>query len=242
MINYDPRGSAAWSAPFTETELYAPPVEPDVVPVALEQHSAIDTTQIPAWNTGYYYNLQGGGFRLKIENRGPGILESVCCNISFGANEDFLICVQYNTFQRCFDGLHLASGESAWLDFGDVDARVIAHYPTDLCFWTSSPNERPDAHPADDVFCKPFSLKVAAAEPVALPLQLFPNPASVSATLRLPQGSDAKRWQLADVSGRIVAQGDCLPGGDVSVQTAHLPGGIYFLRAGGHMAKLAVRH
>ncbi len=49
-----------------------------------------------------------------------------------------------------------------------------------------------------------FRETITATEPVALPLELYPNPATTEARLMWPVGEELKKLELTDLSGRIV--------------------------------------
>lgn len=49
-----------------------------------------------------------------------------------------------------------------------------------------------------------FRETITAAEPLALPLELYPNPATTEARLMWPLGEELKNLELTDLSGRIV--------------------------------------
>lgn len=76
-----------------------------------------------------------------------------------------------------------------------------------------------------------YSGFVEAAEPaVADPLQVFPNPADAAFFLETPSGA---RVQVYDASGRLVLQRLCPTDGLQSIDVSGLPGGVYYVRAGG---------
>lgn len=82
-------------------------------------------------------------------------------------------------------------------------------------------------------------LRIVAAEPDAIPpgnrLSVYPNPASIGATVRLELDRPSRaRWELVDLLGRIRETGwtELHAGGDVTtrVDLSHLPSGVYWIR------------
>lgn len=68
-------------------------------------------------------------------------------------------------------------------------------------------------------------------------LTLFPNPTSSHLNYNLPGGTEPLPYQLIDVNGRLVAEGQLQPAGG-RIELAEQPAGIYFLRCNGETRKV----
>lgn len=68
-------------------------------------------------------------------------------------------------------------------------------------------------------------------------LTLFPNPTGSHLNYNLPGGTEPLPYQLIDVNGRLVAEGQLQPAGG-RIELAEQPAGIYFLRCNGETRKV----
>lgn len=241
--NDPPQSNAAWLRAFPETSPTPIADTPNAAVTGIEQLYTIDTTRFPAFPSGYVYNLFGGGFRVKIRNLGNAPLSQVCVNTSFQRNEFFDICYNVSARQKHFSNLNLAPGESVWLDFGDIQANGQAVLPSQICFWTSSPNQQPDAIHEDDRKCHPASYTVGVKNPDFAAFTLSPNPADGFAEISFSENMEEEKWQIFDPAGRLCADGICLGNGQtIRVETAQLPAGFYLISIQNRTAKLVVQH
>ncbi len=214
---------------------------------AVEQQSSIDTVSHFGSGFGWsgrVYSLQGGNFRLQITNKGNTILQRVFANIRFGQYRYSSICYTYPTYQRLYEGLNLLPGESAWVDFGNVGAQGQLPLPTQLCFWTAAPDERPDQDHADDHFCHAANFTSSITDPERRAIKISPNPASDLLDISAPNGfSSDGYWQLFDFTGKNTVEGTWLSGQtSATLSVAHLPNGLYTLLVGQISFKIVVQH
>lgn len=77
-----------------------------------------------------------------------------------------------------------------------------------------------------------YSTAVASPEAQDLgPLNIFPNPAEESLSIRMPEGfSGDFDVQLSDLNGRVLHQSSSLNGQNIRVEREGLPAGLYFIR------------
>ncbi len=193
---------------------------------------------IGSWTQDTLYHLSGGPFSVAVKNSGETPLNSVDVCIGFEWVEEF-ICFYRPVKRRQFTNLNLEPGATVWLDFGAVMAGYQPDVPAQFCFWTSVPNERPDANHEDDVYCHSISV---SAEEIKLPaFSITPNPSHDGCWIS--GWSTQKEGTLFDLAGRLIERFD-LPDGQhrLFLETAALPAGLYWFRLGNFAQKLAVLH
>ena len=233
------QSSAAWIRSFPAASPASTFESPNAAVTAVEQQSLIATSSFPGSS---FYNISGGDFRIKVSNLGNTPIQTVSLNTSFNRSEFSIICYYFPAQQKTFSNLNLAPGESIWLDFGDVTAFGQAVIPDEICFWTSSPNEMPDAVHEDDRACQPANYTVAVNDPNIPQIILAPNPADDFTTLNFSENRVGERWQIFDALGRVVAQGICTENSALRLETNALPNGFYLVQVGEQVGKLIVRH
>ncbi len=213
--------------PFDQTEML-----PDAALTAIIQASALKIVLL----SGQWRTFNGGQFSVQVTNSGNTTLHSV--DVLIGFDKVNGICEYRSVERRHFTGLSLEPGESAWLDFGDISGTVQNAAPWQFCFWTTQPNEKPDANHDNDVYCHDVS--VNTTESHQNPVQIYPNPAESGFWVQTP--SDAP-CNLFDVSGRLI-QAVHVPAVDqpVFIPVGNLPNGLYFLRQGTFVEKIMVQH
>lgn len=153
------------------------------------------------------------------------------------------ICFPTAHLQRKYINLDLAPGASRWLDFGDLALQRQSTLAEEHCFWTSAPNNAPDAHHEDDHYCIPDYFLVDTYAPNEGYFSLLPNPAQAYFRVTAPAATAATEWQLHDATGRLVQRG-IYPAGqsELSVSTVQLPNGFYIFKMKNYAGKLIVKH
>ncbi|MDX1912666.1 MAG: hypothetical protein SFV22_14335 [Saprospiraceae bacterium] len=236
------QSESGWMRSFSESEPNLADWLPDVAVTAVEQWAEIDTIRY-VFPSGNVYDLSGGAFRVQVANQGVIPVQQLNVNTSFGNNQFFVICYNYSAQQKTFSSLNLAPGESVWLDFGDIQAIGQAELPTEICFWPSSPNQKPDQVRKNDRTCHPATYTVAVKNPVAPAFSLSPAPADTYVEVTFAENPGYTPWQLWDATGKCLRSGTCPDGGGVlRIETAGLPAGFYLFSAGNRAAKLMVQH
>ncbi len=214
---------------------------------AVEQQSPVDTASHVLSIFGEIrrlYTLKGGNFRLQITNKGDTVLQRVFANIRFGRDYSTGICYIFPTYQHLYEGLNLHPSESTWVDFGDIWASNQSPLPTQLCFWTAAPDERPDQNHADDHFCHAAKFTSIVTDPESPGIKISPNPANDLLDISAPNGFGSEgRWRLFDFTGKNTMEG-AWPSGQTaaSLSVAHLPNGLYTLLVGQISFKIVVQH
>jgi hypothetical protein len=236
------RCSAAWLNVFPITNPSVVEALPNASINEIEQTYALDTAGVNYFSQGYFYNISGGGFKVKLTNSGQSVIDQVYVNVAFRRNNFVGFCFTHSTEQKRFSNLNLPPSESMWLDFGDIQARGQVAVPAEICFWTSSPNEQPDADQEDDLACLTSSYTVATKEPDFPQASLSPNPADAFVDIAFSEKMDGEKWQLFDAIGRLLQFGISPNGQVLRLETKHLTNGIYLIRFGGTMLKLVVQH
>jgi YVTN family beta-propeller protein len=67
-------------------------------------------------------------------------------------------------------------------------------------------------------------------------LEVYPNPAKVFFTLRLPQSADGEQIKIFDVTGKIVISEE-LKGKNNRISLDRIKNGVYFVKVGNEMVK-----
>jgi len=240
--SYNQTWSGAWFRAFSEAAPAILAEKPDIAVTEIQQLDLIDTASQPAFPFGSLYNLTGGNFKVRVTNLGTVSIDRVGINVSFGFNNYYDICSNRPAKQIQFEQINLASGESAWLNFGNIQAMGQAEIPSEICFWTSSPNEQPDAVHENDRSCHAASYIVATKDPKIAKIAFIPNPADDFTALTLSEMIEGEPWQIFDAAGRIVSSGVCTAGKILRLGTAQLSNGFYLLHLKNRVGKLVVQH
>lgn len=230
-----------WFRTFTNPA--EPPAEMDDVALAeIVQEEPLAVSEITlSWPPGIRYNIAGGDFSVLIANHGQTVLDKVDVLVGFEWNDTW-ICYERPAIRKRFTQLALLPGESKLLDFGDIYAGFQPAVPTEICFWTSAPNERPDNNPDDDIYC--HKVIVNADEPqIHSHLRIFPNPANDFLKVEHSDLFGSGDWQLSNSVGQVVASGSLSKGEQVlELEIRSFPDGFYFLTIGNWTAKLVIAH
>ncbi len=238
---YNNTCTGAWVRSFQELNPMLSAITPDAAVIEVQQNTPVDTASLPNFPVGNVYNFEGGDFKISITNSGAIPIEDICLNVVFGFNQ-FYFCPYRPAKQIRYSNLNLAPGESTWLNFGDVLAEAQAEVPTEICFWTSSPNQQPDAVHENDRFCHPLTYVVAAKEPDFGAFSIAPNPADQFADLTFLEDVQGEPWQVFDALGRQMSAGICPARETLRLETAALPNGFYLFQVKNRVSKLLVQH
>ncbi|MBC7777777.1 MAG: T9SS type A sorting domain-containing protein [Phycisphaerae bacterium] len=236
------QGTAAWLRMFPEDSPNPVSTTPNVAVTEIQQLHPIKSTPFQISPTGYVYDLSGGDFQVKISNLGDIPINQVCINTVFGYNLFFDICFNISAKQKQFYDLNLAPGASLWLDFGDIQASGQSSAPSEICFWTSSPNEQPDAIHENDRACHPASYTVSVMDPDFQQIALYPNPADDFVEIAFVENMEGEKWQIFDATGRLAKMGVCPSSQTMHLETGDLSNGFYLIRVKNSVVKFAVRH
>lgn len=196
----------------------------------VQQMSPLDTQSIASIfsPTGRFYSIKGGQFQVQVSNTGSEVLDEVDVMFSFAWSK-WSICHFRSAHRRHYSKLNLAPGASILLEFGDLLGEQQHEVPTELCFWTASPNEKPDIDHSDDVFC--LTPTVNAFIPSDELIALSPNP--VSDELLVINATQFSDYQIHDLLGKVVGRGSFPAGQERTlIPVHHLKPSHYWLRIG----------
>ena len=192
-------------------------------------------------NGSLAYHVWGGGFQMRVEQASGPALESVEVNTIYP--RPFFIggeCGGELTEKKTF-----LMADSAWVDWGDIFLEYQPEVPTQFCFWTSAPNQRPDANHDNDAACVGIILDDEEPAPTAAAaLQIFPNPANKWLTVQAGRTfSEKTRWEIFNATGQRVADGACPAGSEqLEIGVGDLPPGLFCLKIGGRGQVFQVLH
>jgi hypothetical protein len=132
-------------------------------------------------------------------------------------------------------------------DVGDSWNGGDTSYSYTFCLWTSSPHDKIDFNPGNDLFCKTMTGTVGLDELLSkptIPLQIYPNPASDHVWVETPKRVES--ITLMDLQGRILLYVEPIAGmSPLRLDLPALETGLYLLEAksqeGSGIAKLLIR-
>jgi hypothetical protein len=178
---------------------------------------------------GYLDNIYGGDFAMQVKNTGNQPIQSFRLNAKFQNDWYYWWCGLDMVKNKQYY-ISLEPGESAWVDFGNIEAINQSSIPDQFRFWTSAPDDRPDDLPEDDT--RYINWFVPLDDPTNNSISLYPNPATdeisitgISTIRGITESSiigiDGKNWLLEN----IVVQDK-----NYTINTSHLPAGMYILK------------
>lgn len=162
-----------------------------------------------------------------IKNYGTNPLNS--CHISHFIG--YGVVCNSSVFNREFDHLNIAPGDSMWVPIGLVHSSLESFYDSiiqkNICIYTSHPNSKTDLNVANDNYCKNvvFGYK-GVAESALDEFLLYPNPTSGVIHLNLANHSPAT-FSVFNMQGTLSMSGEV---NSNSIDISSLSNGIYFLR------------
>jgi Secretion system C-terminal sorting domain len=186
------------------------------------------------------YNVSGGNFKLKITNHGNSTLEKVWVNQHFEDASLFNICPVPDINTKLFEGLNLSPGESTWVEFSDIRSDYRISVPSQICFWTSGPNDEPDFDKSNDHACAEIVSSVPVVYPIVL--NIYPNPVDGGfINVQLAELPNATQWRLTDMLGRMVRTGHLTQRTiDFQIEVGDLASGFYCFKIGGWATKIVI--
>lgn len=232
---------AAWFSSFPVSISSSLPMLPDARVIAIQQSMSVDIQTDTTFGGEKIYNLSEGEFKIEVKNEGLEMIDQINLNIALDRNLYYDFCFSYSTQQKGFSNLALEPGESTWIDFGSILGQGQKELPAEICFWTSSPNQQPDAVHENDRFCHPISYTLGFNDISNPSLLLSPNPADDIVQLSGLTERPGVPWSLWDLTGRLVETGICRESA-LDIDTSRLPNGCYLFQVNHQHAKLMVQH
>jgi hypothetical protein len=179
------------------------------------------------------YNIDFDSVSVWVKNNGNAPLQSVRLNALLSQFSWFCGPEAFRFLQR-FDGLHVMPGDSILIPVGHLHwGKPDLTYPatTEICFWTTLPNDSLDHQPSNDQYCRTFSVVVPTSEPKELsPLSISPNPATDVCHIRLPEGNgQTGTLNLIDLTGRILRT-ERTANAEMDLIRGNLPSGVYWVQ------------
>lgn len=199
--------------------------------IRLETTPKVFADNCSGWNAGSDFEIRFGKVYVTVKNTGAAPVQKFSVNGHF--NRCSFICTGYEQIVQPFY-LTLLPGESQevlLLSNFDLDGQYNTS-AFDLCFWTAVPDDRIDAIPDDDRFCKTFSVLVSEEEPALTShnIRVSPNPATDYMTFVVESSNpaaDGYSISLTNLSGQVVLQ-EHFTGPGFQLTRDALPAGIYF--------------
>jgi hypothetical protein len=177
-----------------------------------------------------YYLIFFDSVAVTLKNEGTDTLHHVTINAILG--KEVFICQVNYSYQQTFYDLNLPPGASRQLYLGELVqyGNFVLPAQTQLCFWTTLPNDSLDLDRTNNSTCQSFNVIVNAPEPPpTVSLQISPNPASDAFTLNWSSDVNARALaRLFDAAGRQVIETQ-VSSGQWVFQRGQLPAGLYNL-------------
>jgi len=199
--------------------------------VRLEKTPVYHPPFLCASPAGYKSMIQFGPIFVTVRNTGSLPVSTFLVNGRF--NDCWFICYREDQYSAAF-AHPLDPGESVeLLMYGDLFLTGPPNATAfDLCFWTALPDDRLDAIPDDDRYCKSFSVLVSdkEADAVEHAVRVSPNPARDRAvfSVETPDADFARyRITFSNATGQTVLQ-TAFTGPNWTLEAGDMPTGLYF--------------
>ena len=196
-----------------------------VIKIVLDSAKRVTQTSYPAGVTDVYFKTT-----VTVKNFGKDTLRSVYLNTFMGLDNP---CNDQHWFVK--DSCKVAPGDSLVIHPGWLVAKMqhtgTGAYSMPVCFWTSVPNSVVDKKHSNDELCTTIGIPLGIAENSLQHLvHVYPNPASVSFTLDLPeQGNESYRIALYTPAGQLIQHREVRNVPTLQWDISTLAPGMYFL-------------
>ncbi|MDX1407938.1 MAG: T9SS type A sorting domain-containing protein, partial [Saprospiraceae bacterium] len=187
-----------------------------------------DTVRYTLLIPGFRYKVSYGRIAITVSNLGVNPLHFV--TIQFDEPICPFICEGRYQLRWEFGGLNIPAGGSEVLEIDNIELGCLPFIPSEICLWTSGPNNAPDADLSNDLYCAPIELITYSDVPDASDdVIVYPNPAAGILYVALPESSRFPATvNLYNASGQIVLT-QAANATDVRLDISHCPSGTYFL-------------
>ena len=184
------------------------------------------------------YKLDFGTVYASVTNTGNLPVKHFKVNAKF--YKCSFICETFDTYSVDFEEPLLPGESKEFIIFPQLDLEGQQDLPYfSLCLWTSLPDDRLDANPNNDRFCKFVDVVVADQEALSVKgtIRVSPNPAQYYLLFSLDD-LENNIWDyqfvLTDIVGKTVANAT-FNGNQYQFDRNSLPSGLYFyqIRQGG---------
>ncbi len=180
------------------------------------------------------YEAELTGAQIQITNHGNEILNHLVANLHVVACPTSCNYDAETLVQKTYENLNVLPGASIWLPFPDFDAIFHEHDLPQICLWLSTPNNKVDQNPADNVYCKYFFDTTTPMREVFMDLgmTIFPNPVDDILNIKLENAFNENcKVLIMNNLGQILKNEKLAKGmGGLTLKTNELEAGIYFLK------------
>jgi hypothetical protein len=179
------------------------------------------------------YKFDIGAVYATVTNTGSIPIGSFKINGSY--NSCRFLCPNFDEYTVAFNE-SLFPGESKEVLLFSQFQLYGEQFPdsANLCFWTSVPDDRLDAHPENDKFCKHIETMVATSESSDMQPRIHtsPNPAFEEIVFSVDQASDGDKpysLEILDITGNVLVQCN-FSSSQYRLERNNLPSGLYFYK------------
>jgi|GEM_PF-3142388 len=189
-----------------------------------------DTVHYSVLDLPWHYTINYGRIYVTIANEGVDILNEV--TIKFDEPSCPLFCDGRYQSTWQLENLGIVPGDTAKVFLDSLIFYCIPFFPTNICLWTTGPNNEPDANRSNDFFCKKIDHAISLEEPdFTEPISVFPNPATSEINIHVPTNHNTSQpivIQLINSHGQIVIR-QVMSGTQYTVNTTGLTPGLYYV-------------
>jgi hypothetical protein len=177
------------------------------------------------------YRLDFGTVYATVQNNGTTAVQHFKVNAKF--SKCSFICETFDTYSFDFEEPLLPGASKELIIFPQLDVAGQEDLPFfSLCLWTSLPDDRLDANPNNDRFCKFVDVVVGDQEALSLKgaIRVSPNPAQdylLFSLDHLDNEIQDCQFVLTDIAGKTVANAT-FNGNQYRFERNNLPSGLYF--------------
>lgn len=191
-------------------------------------YTGLTSSNFPPFNPITTYSVNYNNVFVSVKNQGTDTIQH--CKLHFMGKTGCAIpfCgMLYFTISKEFDGLAIAPGATALLDFDTLVIDCSVEDLSNLCLTASEVNYRREKNDINSEFCRFIpNLFVDTNEPTSFTFVIAPNPASEQLRVTLPEGIDDTQYRIFASDGHVVQDGR-LQGANIWIN--ELPDGFYWL-------------
>lgn len=191
-------------------------------------HTGITSSNFPPFTPITTYSVNYTNVFVSVKNEGTDTIQH--CKLHFMGKTGCAIpfCgMLYFTISKEFDGLAIAPGATAILDFDTLVVDCSVEDLSNLCLTASEVNYRREKNDVNSQFCKFIpNLFVDTAEPTSFTFSIAPNPATERLQVTLPEGIHEIQYRIFASDGHVVQNGQ-FQGNNIWIN--ELPDGFYWL-------------
>jgi hypothetical protein len=154
------------------------------------------------FNTPYEeYSVDYSGVFAILENKGTETISSY--HLKYREPACSFICPS-DAQNSAFVELPIEPGESRIVYLGNIAHSCVAYDVRNLCIFITTINNRRETNTDNNIFCTFLPDIVSTVEASSLSIKTYPNPATETVIVELPDYLQATDYRIWDIDGRLV--------------------------------------